>query len=85
MIFKDKNGNIIYCKNNYYKEFDNGDFCFNIGQLYWLGYLVHREDGPAVTYTSIFEEWYLNGINYSEKEYLKIINLRNKNLVLDEV
>ena len=30
---------------------------------------LHREHGPAVEYTNGDKWWYLNGINYTEKEH----------------
>jgi len=45
----------------------------------------HRDDGPAVEYGNGYKYWYLNGKEYSEEEYLKIMNLKKKNRVLDEV
>jgi len=112
MIFKEKD-ETIYCKDDYYSEFDHDDFDrngFNIvdGIAYYNGYLVHRaggparcwcdgneewifdgklhrEDGPATIYDNKEKYWYLNGKEYSEEEYLKIINLKNKNRVLNEI
>ena len=110
MIFKTDYG-IIYCKDNsYQKEFDDNNEYFhrNNNRLYYNGYLVHREDGPAIKRGNMENNWYLNGrlhredepakeyfngskywyLNneiYSEEEYLKIINLKNKTSVLNEI
>jgi len=53
---------IIYCKDNYYKEFNNNRF-YNINNIIWYfrGYLVHREDGPALERKDGHKEWYKNG------------------------
>ena len=85
MKFKDKNGNIIYCKNDYYEEFDNNDFYYDASIEYYKGYLIHRDNGPAIEWNNGHEEWFLNGICYTKEEYLKIINLMNKKKVLDEI
>jgi len=85
MKFETKYGNMIYCKDNsYQKKYDNDDF-YNYGIIwYYKGYLMHREDGPAVE-QSIMSMYYLNGINYSEKEYYNIVNLKKKMDILNEV
>jgi len=110
MKFKTKDGSIIYCKNDHYKEFNNSHFCLNVGTCtnYYKGYLIHRkhgpaiewndgdkywslngkrhrEDGPAVERITGEKTWYLNGKRYSEEEYLKIMNLKNKKKILNEV
>jgi len=108
MRFEDKAG-IIYCKDDSYNEkYDNNAFYVVENAWYWLGYLVnredgpaiefssgikyyffkgklHREDGPAVEWHSGEKSWYLNGQYYEEKNYWKIIKLKNKNRVLDEI
>jgi len=98
MKFKEEN-KVVYCKDgSYNKKYDNEDFYYkkeydNDGVyynhakyiLYWKGYLIHREDGPAIEGTDGFKEWWLNGIEYLEQEYLKIINLKKKNRTLDEI
>ena len=30
---------------------------------------LHREDGPAIEYSSGYKSWYLNGIRYTEDQY----------------
>jgi len=96
---------VVYCKDNSYNE---DWFYYNNPKRYWNGYLVHREDGPAVEwcdgdkewflegkhhreggpaveYSNGDKYWYLNGKEYSKKEYWKIMNLMNKNRVLNEI
>lgn len=34
----------------------------------------HRENGPAVEWVNGDQEWFLNGIKYSEKEFQKALN-----------
>jgi hypothetical protein len=31
----------------------------------------HREDGPAYEYVDGYNEWYLNGVEYTEEEFKK--------------
>jgi len=77
MKFEEKDY-IVYCKDEYHDEFDHGYYCNN--KCYWRGYLVHREDGPAVEWEDGLKAWWLNGerhrkdgpaIEYSngDKEY----------------
>ncbi len=42
-------------------------------------YRSHRLDGPAIEYpveTSHFNEWWVNGNRYTEKEYNSLIKLK---------
>jgi hypothetical protein len=103
--FKDR---IVYCKDDYYSEFDNKNDYYKDDLSYYKGYLLHRENGPAIEYAGFIEEWYLNGkrhrengpavewddgdkdwylngVEYEEKEYWKLMNLKNKNKVLYEI
>jgi hypothetical protein len=45
---------------------DNGDKVWKLpnGNL-------HREDGPAIEFLSGFKIWWINGKQYTEKEYKK--------------
>jgi len=61
MKFESKNGTIIYCKDDYFEELNNKDFSWYYGVSYYKGYLIHKEDGPAIEYYSGWQEWYLNG------------------------
>jgi len=59
---------------------------FSNGDKYWyLEGKHHREDGPAIEYENGYKRWYLNGRRYSEEKYLKIMNLKNKKKVLNEI
>ena len=40
----------------------------------------HREDGPAVEWTSGNKAWYLNNIYYTEAQYKKEMALRSSSL-----
>jgi hypothetical protein len=84
MKFKEDD-KIIYCKNDYKKEFDNNGSCFYKNIHYWKGYVIHKENGPALNLSGGYKFWYLNGKGYSERNYLKIINFKNKSKVLDEI
>jgi hypothetical protein len=65
MKFKSEIGTIVYCKeNSYQKEFDNGGFYYNKVKSkiqYYNGYIVHKENGPAVISREGSVHWYLNG------------------------
>lgn len=49
-------------------EFANGT------KVYYSNGLLHREDGPAIEYGChcTKNEWYFNGIQYSQKEFYQI-------------
>jgi hypothetical protein len=84
MKFKDTY-KVVYCKDNYNKKYNNDRFYYNNDIQYYKGYLIHREDGPAIECKDGDKYWYLNGKEYSEQKYLKIINLKKKSQVLDEI
>jgi hypothetical protein len=45
-------------------------------------YKYHREDGPVIEYMSGHKSWYLNNIQYSEKEYKsKMRSIKLKKLI----
>jgi hypothetical protein len=46
------------------KDKDGDKFWYFNGEL-------HREDGPALEFTSGYKCWYINGEEYSEKAYYK--------------
>jgi len=109
MKFETKNKDIIYCKcESYNKKYDNNNFNCDKSISYYKGYLLHREDGPAVEYSNGDKQWLLNGIFHREdgpamewangsknwalngrhcfeEEYLKIISLKTKKMILDEI
>lgn len=47
------------------KVYDNGT------KFWYLGMLLHREDGPAIEYADGFKEWYLNGEPLTQAEHAK--------------
>mgnify|MGYP005849986747 CR=1 FL=1 len=59
---------IIYLSGNRYWKLPSGD--------------LHRECGPAVEYISGHKEWWLNGIEYSEQEYIKKMRLKKLEHIL---
>jgi len=87
MIFEDEYS-IIYCQDNYQEKFDNGDYYFDQDsayRYYYRGYLVHREDGPAIEWYDGDKWWFISGKPYTEKEYWKLMNLKNKSRVLNDI
>jgi hypothetical protein len=60
----EKEDRIVYCKDESYKEkFDNQRMYYNhiINMHYCGGYLVHREDGPAIIWSDGSEDWICEG------------------------
>jgi len=85
MKFENENSNIIYCKNTFYKKFNNNTFYSNNGKYYYRGYEVHRVDGPAIEWCDDTKMYYLDGKYYTKEKYLKLKNLKIKNRVLNEI
>jgi len=58
------------------------EYNFLGGYVYFLNGEFHRDDGPAFLWAfgSGAEEWFLNGIKYTEKEYK--IEMRRRKLVV---
>ena len=77
----DRFGNEIYKdENNRYHREDGPAIIYNNGskeQWYKHG-LLHKEDGPAVIDKDGTKKWYLNGIEYSKKEFEKEICIELK-------
>lgn len=51
-------------------------------EFWYRGYL-HKENGPAIIHKDGSKEYYINGINYSEKDFLNLYlnkNLNQKNV-----
>jgi len=87
MQFEESNGTIIYCNDYCCEKYNNGSYNPQCKDHHWYykGYMIHREDGPAIKYSNEFKMWFLNGIEYSEESHLKIMNLKNKQKVLNEI
>jgi hypothetical protein len=44
---------------------------FECGPKFWyLNGVLHREDGPAIEYTNGGKEWWINGKEITEQEFL---------------
>jgi len=73
------NGYLLHRKDGPAVEWKDGS------KFWYLEGQRHREDGPAQDFYNGFKNWYLNGINYSEEEYLRIMNLKNKRKILNDI
>ena len=49
--------------------------------MYSLNGLLHREDGPAITYADGYQQWYLNDLEYSFDDYCKKLKLSKEDIV----
>jgi hypothetical protein len=47
-------------------------------KAFYINGELHREDGPAIEYASGNKAWYLNNVEYTEKNYK--IEMRSKKL-----
>jgi len=70
-------------ENSYCIEYSDGGKDWKVNGLY------HHEDGPAVIYSNIYSYdtsgenkfWYLNNIQYSFKEWCKILNKSDEEII----
>ena len=62
------NINKIYVEQSVCYTYTNGTGAYRLYYIYG-GYLLHREDGPAVIYPSGFGEYWLNGKKQSKKVF----------------
>jgi hypothetical protein len=47
------------------------------GNKWWyLNGLLHREDGPAIEYTTGRNDWYLQGKKISKKKHSQLVKLK---------
>ena len=82
---------VVYCKNNFWYNRQSfytiliKDFYTKLDITYYSGSIVHREDGPAIEWHNGSKAWYFEGKKYTEEEYWKIINLKNKVSVLNDI
>jgi hypothetical protein len=68
---------------NYHRE-DGPSIIYNIGSCFWYNHgKCHRLDGPAKIYSDTkdhsmiwLKQWYVEGIQYSEEEFLRIVKMR---------
>jgi hypothetical protein len=58
-------------------EWNDSDY-----KAFYINGELHREDGPAVEYHPGDKVWYLNDIQYTEKEYKNEIRCRKLNKLL---
>jgi hypothetical protein len=72
MIF-DEGHDIVYCKDDFYsayndKGFYHKSFYYRSGKeyykVYYRGYIVHRENGPAIEWSDGRKDWYIDGIKH---------------------
>lgn len=67
----DLNGNVIEVRHR-----ENGpaiEWGDGKTKKYYQDGLLHREDGPAILYRDGGKHWYLGGVEYTEREFLKKI------------
>jgi arabinogalactan endo-1,4-beta-galactosidase len=57
----------------------------NRDEEWWLNGKKHREGGPAILLDNRYKEWWLSGMKYSEQKYWKLINLKSKKRVLNDI
>lgn len=73
-----------YLNDKLHRE-DGPAFEYNGAKEWWLNGKLHREDGPAVEYAIDGHKfWYLNGVEYSEEEFIKKTT-KVTELTLDEI
>lgn len=86
MIFKDKY-KTVHCKDEYNIKHDFDLFYFNNKNnlFYYKGYLIHHEDGPAIEWNDGGKFWYLNGNSCEEEEYNRIMSLKKKRKILNDI
>jgi hypothetical protein len=74
----DKNGNEFWYNSNgeYHRENGAAVTYNNIKkQHYYQHGKRHRLDGPAIK-TPKYESWYIEGIQYSKEEFLRIVKMK---------
>ena len=70
------NGTTEYRVDNIYHRDDGPAIEFASGDRFWFqSGKLHREDGPAVTYFNRPARWFLDGVEYSEEEFNKKMNI----------
>ena len=66
-------------------DFGNGKFSVTLSDgtiKHYFNKVLHNDDRPAIEYTDGAKAWYLNGKEYSEEEFNKI--MKQKKLELHE-
>jgi hypothetical protein len=69
----------LHRADGYAVEYTNGS------KFWYIDGKLHRLDGPAVEYTDGSKEWHIDGKEYTQDEFDKIINLKVKELTLEEI
>jgi hypothetical protein len=64
-----------YLYGKFHREDGPARECVDGKEWYYHGKL-HREDGPAIEYTNGNKEWYLQGTEYTEEEYGRLVKLK---------
>jgi len=72
-----------------YNNMDNENI-INIEKRWYKNGLQHRDNGPAIEMITLpfyykYNEWWLNNKQYSEEQYWKMVNFKNKNRVLYDI
>jgi len=57
----------------------------NIIKEWYIEGKRHRENGPAIESINESCRWFLDNKEYSKEEYLSIVNLKNKQRVLNDI
>jgi len=70
--------------NSYNGIMDTDNFNYKDDKLYYKGYLLHREDGPAIEWSDNDCQWYLFGKEYTKNDYIKVIKIKNITKILSE-
>ena len=66
------NGDKQWIKNGFLHREDGPAMEFAAGSKYWYkNGNYHREDGPACEYADGDKRWYLEGVKFTEKEFLQ--------------
>lgn len=82
-----RSGNIIWYKkdthtiHHVYHRTDGPAIKYADGEIhYYINGKLHNENGPAVDtapgLSNSHKEWWLNGVEYSKEEFLRIIKLK---------
>jgi hypothetical protein len=50
-------------------------------KTWWIGDMRHRENGPAVMFSDGIRMWYLNGKQFTEFEFNKILARKRLNKI----
>ena len=88
MKFETKDNTIVCCKDNsYQKKFYYANYFVESDdqKTYYNGLLIHNEYGPAIEWYNGNKSWCLDGLQYTEKEFLDIMKFKTNSRVLNEI